>query len=57
MKKGKVLFTGHFFEYFLISIGLLVLTVLTLGLLLPYYLYWNFKYFFTKMELEIYDVS
>ena len=35
MLKGKVIFCGNFWEYFLISLGLLVLTILTLGLLLP----------------------
>ncbi len=55
MKKGKILFKGHFFEYFIMSLGLLVLSVITLGILLPYYFYWTFKYFFSRMEIEIYD--
>ena len=53
MKKGKIIFEGHFLEYFIMSIGLLILSVLTFGILLPYYVYWNFKYFFTKMTIEI----
>ena len=57
MKKGKIVFKGNFWEYFLISLGLLVLTVITFGILLPYYLYWNLKYFFTKLELEIYEAN
>lgn len=55
MRKGKIIFKGNFWEYFLISLGLLILCVITFGLLIPYFTYWNFKYFFTKLELEIYD--
>lgn len=55
MKKGKVIFKGHFGEYFVTSIGLLVLSVCTLGILFPYFFYWSFKYFFTHLELEIYE--
>lgn len=38
-----------------ISSCLLLLCVLTLGLALPYYAYWNFKYFFSNMEVELYQ--
>lgn len=57
MKKGKIVFTGNFWEYFVISLGLLVLSIFTFGLLLPYYFYWIIKYFFTRMELVIDDSS
>ena len=53
MQRGKIVFKGNFWEYFVFSIGLLVLSILTLGILLPYYFYWNFKYFFTRMEIEM----
>ncbi len=52
MKKSKIVFTGHFFEYFIMCLGLGVLTVLSLGILLPYFMYWNVKYFFTRMEIH-----
>ncbi len=55
MIKGKIVFTGNFWEFFFISIGLLVLSVITFGLLIPYFVYWQFKYFFNHMEIEIYD--
>ena len=55
MMKGKVVFTGNFWNYLGISIALLLGIVVTFGLLLPYYIYWQFKYFFTNMELEVYD--
>jgi uncharacterized membrane protein YjgN (DUF898 family) len=47
----KIQFTGSFGEYFIMSLGLLLLSVITFGLALPYYSYWNFKYFFTKLRV------
>ena len=55
MTKGKIVFVGNFWEYFAISIALMLLTIVTLGLALPYWAYWSFKYFFNRMEIEIYD--
>lgn len=55
MKTGKIVFTGHFMEYFIMMLGLLVLTVITFGLALPYVFYWSFKYFFTHMEIHMQD--
>lgn len=52
MKTGKIIFTGSFGGYFLKSIGLLILSAITFGILLPYVFYWNTKYFFTHMEIE-----
>lgn len=54
MKKGKIIYTGHFGDYFLKSLGLLVLSLLTLGILLPYWAYWSIKYFVTHLEVELY---
>jgi uncharacterized membrane protein YjgN (DUF898 family) len=51
MKTMKVRFTGNFWEFFLMSLGLIVLSVITFGIALPYYVYWQFKYFFTKLEI------
>lgn len=48
----KVNFTGGFGEFFLMSLGLLVLTGLTFGLLMPYFLYWTKKYFYSKLEID-----
>ena len=48
----KVNFEGNFWEYFIVSILLLVASVLTFGLLFPYWIYWNFKYFFTQLEID-----
>jgi uncharacterized membrane protein YjgN (DUF898 family) len=49
--KQRIVFTGHFGEYFLISLGLLLLSAITFGLALPYWAYWSFKYFFTRLEV------
>lgn len=50
--KGKIIFTGNFWDFFLTSLGLLVLSIATLGLLLPYLAYWQYKYFVTHLEVE-----
>lgn len=48
----KITFTGSFGEYFGYSILLLLLSIITLGIALPYWTYWSLKYFFTKMRIE-----
>lgn len=48
---AKVNFTGGFGEYFIMSLGLLVLSVITFGIAIPYWIYWSFKYFFTRMDI------
>jgi uncharacterized membrane protein YjgN (DUF898 family) len=53
MTKGKIIFKGHFFEYFLMSLGLLVLSFVTLGIMLPYFVYWQMKYFVANLEIEM----
>ncbi len=50
--KSKIVFVGNFWEYFFTSIALLVLTMITFGLLFPYWLYWSMKYFFSRMVIE-----
>ena len=35
MTKGRIIFTGTFWGYFFTAIGLLVLSIITLGLFLP----------------------
>ena len=46
MQKGKIVFVGNFWEYFGLSIALLILSIITFGIALPYWVYWSFKYFF-----------
>lgn len=48
----KMNFTGSFGEYFVMSLGLLVLSIVTLGIAFPYWVFWSYKYFFTKMEVD-----
>ncbi|CTQ54759.1 hypothetical protein LP7551_03294 [Roseibium album] len=55
MIRGKIIFKGNFWEFFVMVLGLMILSIVTLGLFLPYLFYWQFKYFFNNMELEIYD--
>ncbi len=53
MKKGKIIFKGNFWDFFLKFIGLLVLSVITFGLVLPYLFFWQMKYFVDNLEIEI----
>ncbi len=55
MKRGKIIFTGNFLDYFIKSLLLLLLCIVTFGIAIPYYAYWTFKYFFTNMEIELYE--
>jgi uncharacterized membrane protein YjgN (DUF898 family) len=48
----KITFTGGFGEYFIMSLGLILLSLITFGIALPYWVYWSFKYFFTKLEID-----
>jgi hypothetical protein len=34
------------------SLGLLVLSIITCGIAFPYWMYWSFQYFFSRMEIE-----
>ncbi|QTE23331.1 hypothetical protein [Polaribacter cellanae] len=47
----KIKFTGGFGEYFIMSLGLMLLSIITFGLATPYWMYWSLKYFFTRLEI------
>lgn len=53
MTKGKVRFTGNFWDFFIKTLGLLILTIITFGLLGPYMAFWQMKYFVSHLEIEI----
>ena len=53
----KITFSGEFGEYFIMSLGLMILSGITFGLAFPYWVYWSFKCFFTKMEIQEQVVS
>lgn len=46
----KIKYTGTFLDWFLWNLFLVFLTVVTLGIALPYMIYWNQKYFFEHLE-------
>jgi hypothetical protein len=48
----KITFTGSFGEYFGYSILLLLLSIVTFGLAIPYWIYWSMKWFFTKLRID-----
>ena len=50
--RKKVIFTGHFGEFFLKALGLLVLTIVTFGIAGVYFAYWNAEYFVRHLEIE-----
>lgn len=47
----RIVFTGSFAEYFITVLGLTLLSIVTFGLALPYFVYWQYKYFFTKLHV------
>lgn len=55
--RGKIIFSGNFLDYLIknifISLICLLLFIPTLGLSLLYFVYWQVKYFFANMEIEI----
>jgi len=53
MRKGKIKFVGNFWDYFIKSLGMSLLVILTLGIALPYYWYWQQKFFLENLEIEI----
>jgi hypothetical protein len=55
MTKGKIIFTGNFGEFFIAALGLIVLSCITLGIALPYFIYWQYKYFVSNLEIEFYS--
>jgi uncharacterized membrane protein YjgN (DUF898 family) len=48
----KFRFTGNFGEFFLYALALFILSVLTVGIVFPYFVYWINKYFFSNLELD-----
>lgn len=47
----KIKFTGSFGEYFIMSLGLMLFSIITFGLATPYWMYWSLKYFFTRLVI------
>ncbi len=47
----NIRFTGSFGHFFIVSIGLILLSIVTFGLALPYLSYWTTRYFFTELEV------
>lgn len=50
--RKKIFFTGNFWDYFFKTLGLLILTVITVGLMVPYFAWWQAKYFVNHLEVE-----
>ena len=54
-QRGKIVFTGDFWEYFFKALLLLFASAITFGVLVPYWIYWNVRYFAANVEIEIPD--
>ena len=52
----NIRFTGNFGHFFIMSLALFVLGIVTLGLAMPYLVYWTNKYFFTELEVGTHPV-
>jgi uncharacterized membrane protein YjgN (DUF898 family) len=48
--RKSIVFTGRFGDYFIKSLGLLFLSIITFGLAFPYWIYWSTEYFFNNLE-------
>jgi len=48
----KFHFTGSFGHFFIYALGLFILSVFSFGIVLPYFIYWINKYFFSNLELD-----
>ena len=51
-QKRKFAFKGSFGEFFIYALGLLLLSVITLFIAFPYFIFWINKYFFANLELD-----
>jgi hypothetical protein len=55
MTRGRIIFTGNFFEFAIIFILLFIISIFTLGFGFAYLAYWSVKYFVANLEIELYD--
>ena len=52
-RRAKIVFVGDFWEYFFKALLLLILSAITFGVLVPYWVYWNVQYFARNIEIEL----
>lgn len=50
--KFKINFTGNFWSWFGVNVGLFILSCFTFGLGVFYMYFWNIKYFLDHFEIE-----
>ena len=50
--RKKVIFTGTFWDYLPKAFGLLLLSIVTLGVASIYFTFWNVEYFVKHLEIE-----
>ncbi len=55
MRRAKFVLTGSLADYFVKALLLSFLTVISFGLLLPFWIWWNVKHFTEILEVEFPD--
>ena len=55
LHRAKIVFVGDFWEYYFKALLLLFVSAFTLGILIPYWIYWNVRYFSRHLEIELPD--
>ena len=50
--RKKIIFTGNFCDYLPKAFGLLLLSIVTLGVASIYFTFWNVEYFVKHLEIE-----
>ena len=53
MRRGRIIFTGSGWHFFFATIFLFIGTLLTFGLLAPYWFFWSVKFFISHTEFEL----
>lgn len=51
--KATIRFTGNGWEFFGKYLGLMLVTLATFGLAVPWFIYWQFRYLYTNLEIDI----
>ena len=55
--RGKIIFNGSFLDYLIKNVFIflicLILAIPTFGLSVLYFVFWQVKYFFANMEIEM----
>lgn len=51
--RARLVYVGDFWDYFVKALLLLIASAITFGILIPYWIYWNVRYFARNFEIEL----